>query len=156
VDVDGAAPLDGEGWFWRECPKAFAYRWSGPGESARVTLPPLASSRHYRMIVNLMGAANWPTWERLSLEVNGVSIPIVRERSFPHTPGTPSLVMHARLSPEVVARQEGLTRVVFHTGPTTQALTHVQVRESFDTVNRDERHVGIALHRVRIEPVAGR
>src|SRR5262249_23484941 len=71
------APLSGEGWWWREVPGKFAYRWSGPGPTASLYCEPLVPGHDYGLTIELMGAADWPTWEGAALEVNGTLVPCV-------------------------------------------------------------------------------
>lgn len=150
VDVSGDLPLEGEGWWWRECPKAHAYRWTGPEPNATLRLPVLEEGRDYDLTVELMGAADWDAWDGATMTVNGASAHAIREWSGPSTPGNVTLRWHARVPADVVRRQQGATEVAFSVPGTRQALTHVTVRESYDTYNKDMRAVGLAVHRVRI------
>ncbi len=154
VEVTGDPPLEGEGWWWRECPGGLSYRWTGPEPRATLRMPALVPGREYDLTVDLMGAADWDTWDAAGLQVNGVAAPAVREWAGPVTPGGVTLRLHARVPPEVVARQQGATEVALTVPETRQALTHVTIRESYDTYNKDLRAVGLAVHRIRVAPRA--
>ena len=100
---------------------------------------PLVESQDYVLTVDAMGAADWPTWEAVGLVVNGQPIPAVHERFAPERPGSVSIRLQARLTPEVVAAQPGYTRIELTVPQTKRALSHVRVLESFDTYHQDMR-----------------
>jgi hypothetical protein len=153
IDVTAESPLRGEGWWWREVPGAFAaYRWSGPGNTASLFFEPLAPGLDYELTVDVMGAADESTWEGLALEVNGQPVPAAQERVAAPAPGAPSLRLRARLTPDLVATRDGMIRLTFRVPETKPAHRHIMVLETFDTYNPDERHKGLAVHRVKIEP----
>ena len=152
IDVTAESALRGEGWWWREVPGRFAYRWSGPGNTASLFFEPLALGRDYELTIDFMGAADWPTWDGAVLEVNGVPAPATLERIDGHEPGAPSLRLRARLTPDLVAQQDRITRLTFRVPEAKPVHRHIMMLETFDTYNPDERHKGLAVHRVHIEP----
>ncbi len=156
IDIDGARPVAGEGWWWRECPKGVSYRWTGPSTRATVLAAPLIEAHDYALTVDAMGAADWQTWEAVGLEVNGKPVHSVHERFTPSEPGMVSIRLHARLAPDIVSAQNGLTSITISVPETKRALRHVRVLESFDTYNQDMRQVGLAVCRIQIAQVAVR
>jgi hypothetical protein len=146
---DADAPINGEGWWWRERPHDCSYRWSGPGRTATLRLAPLAPDRTYDLTMTFMGAADWTTWDGLTLEINGQPVTAVRERSGPRVVNAANLCLRATLTPEVVARQHEM-RIAITVPETRQALLGSYRVESFDTVNRDTRLVGVALAGIEI------
>jgi hypothetical protein len=153
IDYSGDEPVTGEGWWWRERPKELGYRWSGPGDSATMMLPPLVPGQSYAITVDLMGACDWSAWEAAGLSVNDVQLDVVRERIAPRERGDVALRLHAVIPLRIVAAQDQATKLTFHCH-TRQALSHVNVLESFDTYNHDMRRVGLAVHSVRIRKAA--
>jgi hypothetical protein len=150
VSCDADAPVTGEGWWWRERPYDRSYRWTGPGRTATMRLPPLQPDRSYELTMELMGAADWPTWDGLALEINGQRVSMTRERSGPRTPNAPNLRLQAMLPPDLVARQDRHTHIAITVPETRQALQQSMRVESFDTVNPDMRLVGVAVSGIEI------
>ena len=150
ISCSSDAAVTGEGWWWRERPHECAYRWTGPARTATMLLPPLPTDRTYELTMELMGAADWPTWDGVCLEVNGQPVPALRERWGPRIPDAPNLRLRVLLTPDVVARQDRRTHVAITVPETRQALMRSLRTESFDTVNRDMRLVGVAVTGVEI------
>lgn len=156
IDIAGDAPSTGEGWWWRECPQHTSYRWTGPGTDATLYAPMLETDTSYTLTLDAMGAADWPAWESVTVDVNGHPVAAVRERFEPRLANQVAIRLEARIDPAAVAAQDGLTRITLHVPQTKQALAHVQITESFDTVRHDMRAVGLAVHRVQIRKTAAR
>lgn len=152
VDSSADEPFMGEGWWWRECPKDVAYRWTGPGSRTTLWLAPLETDRDYAVTIDAMGAADWTTWEHFGLEVNGCRITAVHEHFRPAGSAGTRLRFHATVPAAVVASQHGHTEIAFTVPESRSIPGRSLVVESQDTVRHDERRVGIAVHRVRIEP----
>lgn len=148
--VDGAGPVSGEGWWWREMPGTKAYRWSGPGPAATVVGPALEPDHTYTATLDLMGAADFPTWRALTVEINGEPVTPVKERIMLPASGGVTLRLRASITPATVARQDGLTRVTVRVPEALRAMAHIIVEESFDTRNPDDRAVGVALQRLTV------
>jgi hypothetical protein len=148
-DYSADEAVAGEGWWWREKPGEFGYRWTGPETASSISLPPLVASQPYTLTLDAMGAAAFDLWEGVTIRVNGCPIDVVRERLAGREQGTVTLRLHAIVPPDVVSAQRGETCITIHVPTTKQALAHVNVLESFDTYNRDTRHVGVAVHRIR-------
>lgn len=154
VTIDSGDPVAGEGWWWREHPRQLSYRWSGPGDRATLLAAPLVEDQDYVLTVDAMGAADWPTWEGIGIEVNGRPVDTVHERFAPRQAASVAITMRARLTPDIVAAQRGVTRITIVSPGTKQSLSHVLIKESFDTVHKDMRAVGLAVQSVRIERIA--
>ena len=156
MDIDGVRAVSGEGWWWRESPKGVAYRWTGPSTRATILAAPLVEAHDYALTIEAMGAADWQTWEAVGLEVNGKPVRAVHERFTTPEPGMVSIRLQARLTPDIVSAQDGLTSIAISVPETKRALSHVRVLESVDTYNQDMRQVGLAVHRVQIAQVEAR
>jgi hypothetical protein len=150
ASLDFAEPLDGRGWWWRECPHSYAYRWSGPETTSEINLPPLEKGRHYRLTLEVFGAADWTTWEQLTLTLNEARLFVVRESVCPVEPHSPQLRLVSHIDPESAAQTRPYTRIALHVPETVPALQHVLRKESLNTFNYDQRRVGLAVHRLDI------
>jgi hypothetical protein len=151
IDYRADATVSGEGWWWREVPGRYAYRWTGPGRSASLELPSLSPGR-YEISLEAMGTAHWATWDSLQLAVNGHVVSAVRERFGPFKSAGVMLRLHAEIGPEVVASQRATTSLVLGIPSPGPVPGQPLVLESHGTVKRDERLVGVAVHRIRITP----
>ena len=133
IAIEGDRPIAGEGWWWREHPMQTSYRWSGPGCRATLIAAPLVEDHDYMLTVDAMGAADWQTWEGVGLEVNGRTLDAVHERFAPRETGQAGVRLRARLTPDVVHAQRGLTRIAVTVPETKPALAHVRVEECRST-----------------------
>ncbi|MEZ5290589.1 MAG: class I SAM-dependent methyltransferase [Vicinamibacterales bacterium] len=150
--LDGDDPQSGDGWWWREHPGQAGYRWTGAEGRTTIDLGALSPALSYSATIDICGAADWPTWDRWSLELNGQPLPVVRTRVPLPNDRSVSLRATATLPAHAVAAAGGpstLTIVVPEPHPVPGApLLH----ESQDTVRRDVRHVGLAVQRVEVVP----
>jgi hypothetical protein len=92
----------------------------------------------------------------VKLEVNGQTLDAVHERFAPRETGRSAVRLRARLTPQVVHAQRGLTRIAVTVPETKRSLAHVRVEESFDTFTQDTRQVGLAVQSVRVERTPAR
>lgn len=157
VDVRTDEPLPGEGWWWRQVPESgVAFQWTGPGPRSSLRLPPLEPSGEYDLTMDFVAVADSNTWDGLRLAVNGHPTFAVRERFGPSEHEAVKFRLHARLSASVIAAQKGGTDIVLTVPVTGPVPGAVVIAESMDTVRRDERQVGVALHRIQISRAAQR
>jgi hypothetical protein len=150
VEVSSDDALCGEGWWWRSGWPTLDDRWTGPESRSSWYLPRLAQGRSYELTIEVLASAGRAVWDGAAIEVNGVGLPVVRHHSAPAVERGAPLRLTATLSPEVVSRQRGLTRVVVEVPETLQHLKHMMVCESFDTYHPDLRRVGLSVQRLTI------
>ena len=152
--IDSNDALEGEGWWWREQPGVdSAYRWSGPGSCATLRGPSLVEDRHYRLVIAVVGAADWTTWDQVSVAINGQPVRVVHERRNALDNNFNLCRLYADLDPTVIARQRGVTEIGITVPEPKASMAHLVREESNDTFNKDTRKVGVAVRQVLIEPV---
>lgn len=145
------APLLGEGWWWREKPGEYAYRWSGPEPVSTLHLPPFVDDRPRLLFLEFMAVASGAIWDSLELRWNGVTLPVTRRFLAEAGEHEPKFIATAELGREHFHRSEGNVLELRIAQP-VRALSHVLVSESMDTVNPDTRAVGVCLHSVGVLP----
>lgn len=146
------SPLQGEGWWWREKPLDYAYRWSGPEPVSTFYLPALQPGQSYTLLLEFMAVASNAIWDSLEVRCNDRAVSIMRE-FLPHAAAhEPKYLVFADLEPAMLVG--GVNCIELRVSSTVQALSETLVSESLDTVNRDLRPVALCLHSVGCFPRA--
>ncbi|MGE0813474.1 MAG: class I SAM-dependent methyltransferase [Vicinamibacterales bacterium] len=153
--VDGDDPQSGDGWWWREHPGQAGYRWTGAEGRTTLDLGALSPAFSYSVTLDICGAADWPTWDRWTLELNGQTLPVVRTRVTQANDRSVSLRATATLPAHAVAAGGGLSTLAIVVPEPQPVPGAPLLHESQDTVRRDVRRVGLAVQRVEVLPYVG-